>query len=183
MRKKIVMAAMVVTLALAQSTAAFASGSSSSRSVVVQTTNTANTLGKSGNEATIGDTRVTFVQGEKDAVAGLPEATANIITSINKGVELSTLKTGLDLTGYKSLNGTRAVMTYKAGTKIEKTGAVKMDFYVPNLVDGLGIVQVLFYNNMTGRWQLLQPNEIDTKTKMVTVTLPNSGTISVVYKK
>ena len=46
-------------------------------------------------------------------------------------------------------------MTYQAGTRVEKTGATNMPVYVPNLVEGLGTVQVLFYNNMTSKWELI----------------------------
>ena len=74
-------------------------------------------------------------------------------------------------------------MTYQAGTRVEKTGATNMPVYVPNLVEGLGIVQVLFYNNMTSKWELITPTSVDVANKMIHVTIPNSGTFSVIYKR
>ena len=50
-------------------------------------------------------------------------------------------------------------------------------------VDGLGNVQVLFYNNLTGTWTVIQPTRIDTASKMLYFNIPNSGTVSVIYKR
>ena len=62
-------------------------------------------------------------------------------------------------------------MTYQAGTRVEKTGATNMPVYVPNLVEGLGTVQVLFYNNMTSKWELITPTSVDVANKMIHVTI------------
>ena len=136
-----------------------------------------------GGQAVVGDTGIEFVQGSDNAVIGLPANVVSSISTINSGASLTSANTGIDLTGYNALVGTTAVMTYQAGTRTEKTGTVTMPLYVPNLMDGLGTVQVLFYNNMTGQWQLINPNSVDTAKKMVYVTIPNSGTFSVVYKR
>jgi len=206
MKKRVVTAAMVAALVLAQSTAAFAANSPSTRPVIsggsgsshssgratvsatvadeVSITGSGTTTPTYGGEATIGDTSVSFVKGSTHAVAGLPNGIVDTIGAINRNkTELTKAGTGLDLTGYNALVGTYAVMTYKAGTTVEKTGNVTMNVYVPNLVAGLGDVQVLFYNNMTGKWQLIKPSAVDTAKKTITVTIPNSGTISVIYKK
>ena len=74
-------------------------------------------------------------------------------------------------------------MTKTADTNVEKTGPVEMPLYVPNLIDGLGTVQVLYYNNMTGQWVLINPNRINTAVKTLWVTVPCSGTLTVVYKR
>ena len=89
----------------------------------------------------------------------------------------------MDLTGYNALVGTHAIVTKDAATNTEKAGLVEVPLYVPNLVDGLGEVQVLFYNNLTGTWTLIQPNRIDTASKMLWFNIPNSGTLSVIYKR
>ena len=119
----------------------------------------------------------------ESAVSGLPETVVSTINAINTGTGLAEAGTGLDLSGYNALVGTTAVMTYQAGTRVEKTGATNMPVYVPNLVEGLGTVQVLFYNNMTSKWELITPTSVDVAKKMIHVTIPNSGTFSVIYKR
>lgn len=141
------------------------------------------TASHSGGQAVVGDTGIEFVQGNDSAVNGLPGNVVSSIQTINSGNSLSQAGTGLDLNGYNALVGTTAVMTYQAGTRVEKTGATDMPLYVPNLVNGLGTVQVLFYNNMTSKWELLNPTSVDVSNKMVHVTIPNSGTFSIVYKR
>ena len=134
-------------------------------------------------QAVIGDTALEFVQGANAAVAGLPEPVVNTINSINSGKPLSEAVPGLDLAGYNALVGTHAIMTKDAATNTEKTGQVEVPLYVPNLLDGLGDVEVLFYNNMTGTWQLIKPTRVDAGSKMLWFNAPGSGTLSVVYKK
>lgn len=141
------------------------------------------TASHSGGQAVVGDTGIEFVQGSDSAVSGLPEDVVSSIQAINSGNSLTQAGTGLDLNGYNALVGTTAVMTYQAGTRVEKTGATDLPLYVPNLVEGLGTVQVLFYNNMTSKWELLTPTSIDAANKMIHVTIPNSGTFSVIYKR
>ena len=162
MKKKVVTAAMVAALVLAQSTAAFAARSTSTGPMMideVSITGSGITTPSYGGQATIGDTSVSFVKGSSHAVAGLPTGIVETISAINRNkTELAKAGTGIDLSGYNALVGTYAVMTYKAGTTIEKTGNVTMSVYVPNLTAGLGDVEVLFYNNMTGRWPLLKPS-------------------------
>ena len=141
------------------------------------------TASHSGGQAVVGDTGIEFVQGSDSAVSGLPEDVVSSIQAINSGNSLTQAGTGLDLNGYNALVGTTAVMTYQAGTRVEKTGATDLPLYVPNLVEGLGTVQVLFYNNMTSKWELLTPTSLDAANKMIHVTSPNSGTFSVIYKR
>ena len=141
------------------------------------------TASQSGGQAVVGDTGIEFVQGSESAVSGLPETVVSTINAINTGNSLAEAGTGLDLSGYNALVGTTAVMTYQAGTRVEKTGATNMPVYVPNLVEGLGTVQVLFYNNMTSKWELITPTSVDVAKKMIHVTIPNSGTFSVIYKR
>ena len=81
------------------------------------------------------------------------------------------------------MTGTHAIITKDAATGTVKTGAVEVSLYVPNLVEGLTNVEVLFYNNVTGQWTLLPALKVDPVTKTVAVNIPGSGTLSVVYKK
>lgn len=177
MKKRALVAAMAAALVLSQNTMVFAASSSSSGTSVVKTTVIASEV--SSNTA---DTDVSQVRGEEDALVGLKEENANQIRQMNKGTALSGLGIkNLDLSGYKLLDKTNAIMTYKKGTKTEKTGNVSMTLSVPNLTAGL-TVQILFFNNMTGRWQIITPNSVDAAKKQVTITIPNSGTVAVIYK-
>lgn len=136
----------------------------------------------SRGQAVVGDTALELVQGG-GATVGLPEAVVNTINGINAGQTLSNVVPGVDLTGYNALTGTHAIMTRVPGTATEKLGSAQTPLYVPNLIDGLGTVQVLYFNNHTGRWELLTPSSIDVASKTLWVTIPGSGTLSVVYRR
>ena len=134
-------------------------------------------------QAVVGNTALEFVQGNSGAVSGLPETVVNAINGINSGQPLNQVIPDIDLTGYNALVGTHAIETKDAVTNTEKTGPVEVPLYVPNLVDGLGEVQVLFYNNLTGTWTVIQPNRVDAASKTIWFNIPNSGTLSVIYKR
>lgn len=104
------------------------------------------------------------------------------INDINAGRPLNQVVQGVDLTGYNALTGTHAIITKDAATGAVKTGAVEVSLYVPNLVSNVNNVQVLFYDNATGQWQLIPAVKVDPVTKTVAVNVPGSGTLSVVYK-
>lgn len=89
----------------------------------------------------------------------------------------------MDVSGYNALTGTHAIVTKDAATGAVKDTAAEVSLYVPNLVEGLTNVEVLFYNNVTGQWTLLPALKVDPVTKTVAVNIPGSGTLSVVYKK
>ena len=131
----------------------------------------------------MGNTALEFVQGNSGAVSGLPENVVNAINGINSGQPLNQVISDVDLTGYNALVGTHAIVTKDAVTNTEKTGPVEVPLYVPNLVDGLGEVQVLFYNNLTGTWTVIQPSRVDAASKTIWFNIPNSGTFSVIYKR
>ena len=86
------------------------------------------------------------------------------------------------MSGYNALTGTHAVVTKNAATGAVEDTATEVVLYVPNLVDGLGNVSILYYNNATGTWMVIPATQIDPVTKLVYATVPGSGTLSVVYK-
>ena len=137
----------------------------------------------SRGQAVVGNTALEFVQDSQSAVEGLPESAVNAINGINSGRPLDEAVPGVDLTGYNALVGTHAIVTKDAATNAEKTGAVEVPLYVPNMVEGLGDIEVLFYDNMTGTWKVIKPNKVDPASKMIWFDVPNSGTFSVNYKK
>lgn len=175
------------------------SSSSSSRTTSTRSTNSVNGVTKGANDATgfvnstgkvssdgrsitIGESKFHMVDGAEASIAGLTENTVATINAINSGNDLNQAGTGLDLSGYKALTRTTAMMLFDQTTGAEKKTASEIPLYVPNLVGDLGTVQVLFYNNFTGKWQIITPI-VDLAKKEVKISLPCSGTFSVIYKK
>ena len=148
----------------------------------VQISKTGITTNSKG-QVIVGDTALELIAGDERAVAGLPESTVTTINGINSGSPLNGVVPGTNLDGYNALISTHAIVTKDAATDTEKAGMVEVPLYVPNLVDGLGEVQVLFYNNLTGTWTVIQPNRVDAASKTIWFNIPNSGTLSVIYKR
>ena len=148
----------------------------------VQISRTGVTTNSKG-QVIVGDTALELIAGDERAVAGLPESTVTTINGINSGSPLNGVVPGTNLEGYSALISTHAIVTKDAATDTEKAGMVEVPLYVPNLVDGLGEVQVLFYNNLTGTWTVIQPNRVDAASKTIWFNIPNSGTLSVIYKR
>ena len=152
------------------------------------TGNTVNEKGQyiwfnSNGDMVVGGIAVHVIKDENSAVAGLPANVVSGINTINTGAALNTVTSDVDLNGYNALTKTKAVYmtTNKDGNRVETSAEVSIS--VPNLVEGLGTVQVLYYNNTTGKWQLLPVLKADYVKKTVIVNLPCSGTYSVVYKR
>ena len=148
----------------------------------VQISKTGITTNSKG-QVIVGDTALELIAGDERAVAGLPESTVTTINGINSGSPLNGVVPGTNLEGDSALISTHAIVTKDAATDTEKAGVVEVPLYVPNLVDGLGEVQVLFYNNLTGTWTVIQPNRVDAASKTIWFNIPNSGTLSVIYKR
>ncbi|MGN0485185.1 MAG: hypothetical protein ACI4HI_16705 [Lachnospiraceae bacterium] len=151
-------------------------------SVVVETTTTTGQLVtvNSKGQAVVGDTAVSFANGEA-ATAGLPDAVVAAINQINAGQPLAEIIKTTDMTGYNALTGTNAIITNDAVSGEVKVGTVEVTLYVPNLIEGLNNVAVLFYNNANGLWELLPIVKMDPAAKTVVVNISGSGTLSVVY--
>lgn len=133
-------------------------------------------------ETIVGNVAVGFVQGE-NATAGLPETVVNSMNNINSGQPLDQALGTTSLTGYNALTGTHVISVTDAATGTAAFGNVQVSLYVPNLVDGLNNVSILYYNNATGTWSLILVNAIDLANKTVTVGVPGSGVLSVVYQR
>ena len=134
-------------------------------------------------QAVIGNTAVEFVKEAGAVTAGLPEQVVASISGINEGKPLGEVVKDVNMEGYYALTGTHAIITRAADTNEIKTGTVSVPIYVPNLIDGLGTVEVLFYNNATGKWELIAPRQFDLNSKTLWVDIAGSGTLSVVYKR
>lgn len=130
-----------------------------------------------------GTARLSFAKG-KAATAGLPQAVVDAINAIDSGnVPLNEAVQDAELAGYNALVKTSALVVTEIGTQAPATGKVSQTLYVPNLVEGLGTVQLLFYDNATGKWTLITPDSVDYTSKKITAGFTGSGTFSVVYKK
>lgn len=136
----------------------------------------------SKGEAVVGDVAVGFAK-EGSATAGLPSNVVSAIEGINSGKPLNEVIQGVDVNGYNALTGTHAIVTKDAATGNVKDVRTEVSLYVPNLIEGLGNVQVLFYDNVAGQWILIPILREDLVSKTVTVNIPGSGTLSVVYKR
>ena len=155
--------------------AASSTGTTSANAVSVEGASASGT-------AVVGDTQVGFALGEA-ATAGLPAQTVAAINAINAGTTLTEAVKDVDLSGYSALTSVQAIVAKDVNTNQPKTGEVAVSLYVPNLIQGLNNVQVLFYDNATGLWKLINPANVDVANKKITVNISGSGSFSVVYKK
>ncbi len=178
MRKRLTAIALTVVLAAAQPVCTYAANSPGTGPVIGGDAQT-----NSRGQSVIGDTALEILKDAGTAVAGLPESVVASINGINSGQPLNEAVPGVDLTGYNVLVGTQAIVTKSAADNTEKTGVVEVPLYIPNLAEGLGVVQVLFYNNFTGTWTVIQPARMDVAAKTLWFNIPNSGTVSVIYKR
>lgn len=193
MKKKIATMAAIFVFAALQTVCTYGASSPGTGTVIssgqgnnavqIGTGQTTTVETNSRGQAVIGNTALEFVQDSKSAVAGLPETVVNSINGINSGRPLNEVISDVDLTGYNALVGTHAIVTKEAASNVEKTGQVEMPLYVPNLTEGLGDIEVLFYDNMTGLWKVIKPNKVDPASKTIWFNIPNSGTLSVIYKR
>lgn len=151
-----------------------------------------------GNYIITGDGNVTTSSGEiissdrlnlsiVDGPGGRLDITKELneqFQAINSGkVPLNEIIKDVDLTGYNALVATNFLDMTDAQTDQKVKATVKMDLYVPNLIEGLGSVQILFCDHATGKWILITPTALNFEKKNITVELPSAGTFCVVYKK
>lgn len=152
-------------------------------------------------EAVIGDKAVAVAK-EEAATAGLPSEAVEQITKVNGGQAISSvigqvydlravsMKAGerpnlgatVSTQGYKALGAGIAVVTKDAATGAVQDTATEMPLYVPNLLENLGDLCIMFYDNATGQWMILPLTKVDYASKTVFATLPGSGTAYVTYR-
>lgn len=198
MKKRLAGVLLVAALAVSQTVCVYGAGSITTRPQITAPDETgAETKTETGSTVkrvdpiqpeeeaavVVDDTRVSFMTGTA-ATAGLPDATVETIKAINSAkVQISDVVKDVDVTGYAALTAVQSIVTKDEQTQTVKTGDVAVDLYVPNVVEGSGTIQILFYNNATGKWELITPSKIDYATKQITVNISGSGSFSVVYKK
>lgn len=137
---------------------------------------------KSGTRETEGEKLFFSLAGES-AVAALPEEVQQQIADINMG---KTLAEVIDLEGledYYALVATYTVVGKAEESGEEITGTGKLTLYIPNLLEGLRDVSMLFYDKAEGKWEILPVERMDTEDRTVSVTLTGSGVLTVIYRR
>ena len=107
--------------------------------------------------------------------AGLANDVIEKINTINAGVEPLYRTIGTtNMVGYVALAPIQAAVV---------DGSATVNMYVPNLVEGLNDVQILYYNQATHTWELMAPAGINYATKEISVNLSGTTPFTIVYKK
>lgn len=198
MRKKVLTVFMAAALAVALPVSVLAarsastSSSSDGGSYTTPTTNTSNSgmatttedgksLTTNGAGSNTENVSAVFAVGNAET-AGLPEAVVSAINSINTGAELAAAVGNPELAGYAALTKTAAVVLQDPTTKGAVNREATVTLYIPNLVEGLENVKILYYENATGQWKVIDPAAIDFSQKTVTFTMFGSGTVTVIHK-
>lgn len=104
--------------------------------------------------------------------AGLSWDLIDKINTINAGTEAL----------YRTIGTNNMVGYVPVQTALAGDG-VSLNLYVPNLVEGLNDVQILYYNQTTKAWELMAPSSINYATKEVSVNLSGTTPFTIVYKK
>ncbi len=183
-------AAMPMSALAARSSSTSSSSSDSSYTTTTTTTNTSGTTtttedGKSlttnGAGSNTESVSAVFAVGHAET-AGLPETVVSSINSINAGTDLAAAVGNPDLAGYAALTKTAAVVLQDAATKGVANKEATVTLYIPNLIEGLQNVKILYYENATGLWKVVDPAAIDFSKKTVTFTMFGSGTVTVIHQ-
>ncbi len=154
---------------------------STNESGMASTTSDGKSLTENGAGAQTENVAASFAVGAAE-VAGLPETVVSSINSINTGADLATAVGNPDLAGYAALTQTAAVVLQDTATKGEANRETTVTLYIPNLIEGLQNVKILYYENATGLWKVVDPAAIDFSKKTVTFTMFGSGTVTVIHK-
>lgn len=198
MKKKVLAAFMVAAMvavmpmsALAAKSPSTSSGSDSDSSYTTTTptppsgTTTTTEDGKSlttnGAGSNTESVAAIFAVGHAET-AGLPETVVSSITSINSGVDLATAVGNPDLAGYAALTKTSAVVLQDTTTQGVANKEATVTLYIPNLIEGLQNVKILYYENATGLWKVVDPTAIDFSKKTITFNMFGSGTVTVIHQ-
>ena len=203
MKKKALAILLTAALVAAMPLSALAAGSSSTgssggggggggRKTITTTTTTAATgtptttadgqsLATNGAGSKTADVTATFAVGDAQT-AGLPEAVAASITGINAGTSLAAAVDNAVLEGYAALTKTSAIVLNDTTTNTVANREVSVTLYIPNLISSLENVKILYFENATGQWKVVEPTAVDFTNKTVTFNMFGSGTVTVIHK-
>ena len=124
-----------------------------------------------------------FGAGSEAVSAGLSQAVVEKINTINSGTEplYRTIGTS-DLVGYSALIPVTTVVAADAAAVDPQTGNVPLTINVPNLIEGLNEVQILYFNKTTGQWEKAALGTVDYATKQVSLNIANGTPFTIIYK-
>ena len=159
----------------------YTSTTTTNTSGTASTTNDGKSLTTNGAGSNTANVSAVFAVGNAET-AGLPSAVVAAINGINGGSDLATAVGNADLAGYAALTTTAAVVLQDSTTKGVANQQATVTLYIPNLVEGLQNVKILYYENATGLWKVVDPTAIDFNKKTVTFTMYGSGTVTVIHK-
>ncbi|MEG2426980.1 MAG: hypothetical protein RSB58_00900 [Clostridium sp.] len=152
---------------------------------ITGTVGTVGTGGSAGGDGsvTIGNNKVSFAVG-KALTAGLSAQVTETVEEINSGTRPLYQAIGTPLAvGYSALTPIQSIIATDITTQTAATAPVSLTFYIPNLIQGLNNIQILYYNQTSKSWEMMAPTAIDFATKQVTVGLPGSTPFTIVYKR
>ncbi|MEG1900744.1 MAG: hypothetical protein RR225_00005, partial [Clostridium sp.] len=137
---------------------------------ITGTVGTVGTGGSAGGDGsvTIGNNKVSFAVG-KALTAGLSAQVTETVEEINSGTRPLYQAIGTPLAvGYSALTPIQSIIATDITTQTAATAPVSLTFYIPNLIQGLNNIQILYYNQTSKSWEMMAPTAIDFATKQVT---------------
>lgn len=145
-------------------------------------TATGGASGSAGNSITVGNTEIRFASND-EVKESFSQNVVETINTINSGTTPLYRAIGTPETvGYNPLIPVQTLVMTDTATQAKTDEKVTVSLYVPNLMEGLNDVQLLYYNTVTKTWEFMAPVAIDYATKQVTVTLGSDTAFTVVYK-
>lgn len=132
---------------------------------------------------TIGNNKVSFAVG-KALTAGLSAKVTETVEKINSGTRPLYQAIGTPLAvGYSALTPIQSIIATDITTQTAATAPISLTLYIPNLIQGLNNIQILYYNQTSKSWEMMAPIAIDFATKQVTVVLPSSTPFTIIYRR
>ena len=111
--------------------------------------------GSAGNSITVGNTEVRFASNE-EVKESFSQTVVETINTINSGTTPLYRAIGTPETvGYNPLIPVQTLVVTDAATQTKLEEKVTVSLYVPNLVEGLNDVQLLYYNTVTKKWEFM----------------------------
>ena len=145
-------------------------------------TATGSVPGNSGAAISLGDITVRFATNEENKES-FPWNVVETINTINAGTTPLYRAIGTpDTVGYNPLIPVQTLIAEDAATQAKRTDSVTVTLYVPNLMENLNNVQILYYNEETKMWEFVAPSAVDFATKQISMTLKGNTPFTVVYK-
>ena len=119
----------------------------------------------------------------KRAVPRLAVGVEAQIERINQGEILADIIEREELDHFYALIALNGIVARNQETGEETEGGGQVTVYVLNLIDGLEEVSALFYGKESEQWEVIPAEGTDSHKKTVTMVLPGSGILTVIYKR